>query len=65
MLYGSTFLGAFRDYDNNRIDIDPVAVVKTTAEVESIGAFTHAVGGAYDFSAGDGYFLPHVSSTGG
>ncbi|MGH3303263.1 MAG: ParB/RepB/Spo0J family partition protein, partial [Streptosporangiaceae bacterium] len=58
-------LGVFHDDDNNRIDIDPVMVVSTPAEVEQIGAYTHAIGGAYDFSTGDGYFPPHVAETGG
>ena len=53
-------LGVFRDDDTGRIDVDPVAIVQTPAEVEAIGAYTHATGGAYDFATGDGYFPPHV-----
>lgn len=44
------YLGVFHDDENHRIDIDPVVVV----------ASTHAVGGAYHFASGNGYFPPHV-----
>lgn len=57
----SSHLGVFHDDDNHRIDIDPVVVVDTPDEVEAIGAYTHAIGGAYHFKTGDGYFPPHVS----
>jgi hypothetical protein len=53
-------LGVFHDVDENRIDIDPVHIVKTRKHVEEIGAYTHAVGGAYHFRSGNGYFPPHV-----
>ena len=56
------YLGVFRDDDNNRIDFDPVTIVDTEAEVDSLGAYTHAVGGAYDFATGNGHFPPHVAS---
>jgi hypothetical protein len=55
-------LGVFHDDDNHRIDIDPVLVVSTPHEVETIGAYTHAIGGAYHFRSGDGYFPPHVGA---
>lgn len=54
-------LGIFHDDDSNRIDIDPVAVVGSIAEVETLGAYTHAIGGAYHFRTGDGYWPPHVA----
>lgn len=54
-------LGVFHDDENNRIDIDPVLVVPTTNEVETIGAYAHSVGGAYHFKTGDGYWPPHVA----
>lgn len=54
-------LGIFHDDDNNRIDIDPVAVVGSIAEVETLGAYTHAIGGAYHFRTGDGFWPPHVA----
>jgi hypothetical protein len=38
-----------------------VLVVDTAAEVEQIGAYTRAVGGAYHFRSGDGYWPPHVA----
>jgi hypothetical protein len=43
-----------------RIDIDPVTVLDTLQEVETIGAWTHAIGGAYGFASGDGFWPPHV-----
>ena len=65
------YLGVFRDDDEKRIDIDPVAIVDTPHEVETIGAHCHSIGGAYDFSTetngesgtGTGYFPPHVKGS--
>lgn len=53
-------LGVFRDEDTNSIDIDPVLVTPSLDDVHDIGAYTHAVGGAYHFKSGDGYWPPHV-----
>jgi hypothetical protein len=53
-------LGVFHDADTGTIDIDPVQVVRTPQEVEQVGAATHAIGGAYHFASGNGYFPPHV-----
>lgn len=53
-------LGIFHDDEHNRIDIDPVVVVDSLDEVEAIGAYTHAIGGAYHFKSGDGFWPPHV-----
>jgi 2'-5' RNA ligase len=62
-LQGSeVYLGVFRDDDNHRIDFDPVTIVGTEEEVDALGAYTHAVGGAYNFSTGNGHFPPHVAS---
>lgn len=57
-------LGVFHDADKGSIDIDPVLVVRTPAEVEKVGAATRAVGGAYHFASGNGYFPPHVKDEG-
>jgi hypothetical protein len=57
---GGSYLGIFHDDDLGRIDIDPVTVLDTQREVETIGAWTHAIGGAYRFSDGNGYWPPHV-----
>lgn len=57
---GGSYLGIFHDDDLNRIDIDPVTVLDNLNEVETIGAYTHAVGGAYHFASGDGFWPPHV-----
>lgn len=58
---GGSHLGVFHDDENHRIDIDPVVVVDTLDEVEAIGAYTHAIGGAYHFKSGDGFWPPHVA----
>lgn len=55
------YLGVFHDDANHRIDLDPVVVVDNVHDVEAIGAATHAIGGAYHFSDGNGYFPPHVT----
>ncbi len=54
-------LGVFHDDDEHRIDIDPVIVVDSLHEVETIGAATHAIGGAYSFEDGNGYWPPHIA----
>jgi hypothetical protein len=53
-------LGVFRDEDSGRIDIDPVLVVDNHHDVETIGSATHAVGGAYHFASGDGFWPPYI-----
>ena len=54
------YLGVFHDDDLGRIDFDPVTVVDTLEQVETIGAATRAIGGAYNFADGNGYWPPHV-----
>ena len=54
------YLGVFHDDDLNRIDFDPVTVVDSLDKVETIGAATRAIGGAYNFADGNGYWPPHV-----
>lgn len=54
-------LGVFHDDDNQRIDFDPVLVLDNLHDVETIGAYTHAIGGAYNFADGNGYWPPHVA----
>lgn len=58
---GKHHLGVFHDDENHRIDMDPVVVVDHRHEVEAIGAHTHAIGGAYNFADGNGYWPPHVA----
>lgn len=53
-------LGIFRDDDVGRIDFDPVIVVDNLRDVHTIGAATRAIGGAYNFKDGNGYWPPHV-----
>lgn len=59
----SHYLGVFHDDANHRIDIDPVLVVHRHADVETIGAATHAIGGAYNFRDGLGYWPPHIDTS--
>jgi hypothetical protein len=54
-------LGVFHDDEHNRIDIDPVAIVDSLDLVEQVGAYTRAIGGAYHFKSGDGFWPPHVA----
>ena len=54
------YLGVFHDDDEGRIDIDPVAIVDSIPLVEQVGAYTRAIGGAYHFKSGDGFWPPHV-----
>jgi hypothetical protein len=56
-------LGVFHDNDKGTIDIDPVLIADNLKDAEDIGAFTHAVGGAYHFKSGDGFWPPHVKET--
>lgn len=48
------YLGVFRDEDKGTIDFDPVAIVDTKLQAEALGAYTNAIGGAYDYATGDG-----------
>lgn len=54
-------LGVFHDNDQGTIDIDPVVTVDNMDDVEAIGAYTRAVGGAYHFKSGNGFWPPHVA----
>jgi len=56
----SHYLGVFHDDQHKRIDIDPVIVVTDRADVDTIGAASHSIGGAYNFADGNGYWPPHV-----
>lgn len=53
-------IGVFRDADTGKIEIDPVAVLDDLEDVEAIGAYTRATGGAYHFKSGNGYWPPFV-----
>lgn len=55
------YLGVFHDDSLGRIDIDPVLVVSKRADVDTIGSASRAIGGAYNFADGNGYWPPHVS----
>lgn len=56
-------LGVFHDDDLGRIDFDPVVVTTKLSDVHTIGAATRAIGGAYRFSDGNGYWPPHVADS--
>lgn len=58
---GQRYLGVFHDDENHRIDIDPVLVVDSQHDVETIGSYTHAIGGAYHFADGNGVWPPYVA----
>lgn len=55
-------LGVFHDDEEHRIDIDPSVVVRRQKSSDQIGAHTRAIGGAYNFKNGNGYFPPHVAN---
>lgn len=57
------YLGYFRDADTGYIEFDPVLVVSTMDEVEQIGSYTHAVGGAFNFADGLGWWPPYVEDS--
>lgn len=57
-------LGVFRDDAVGRIDFDPVLVLSNRADVDTIGAASRSIGGAYRFSDGNGYWPPHVAEGG-
>lgn len=59
--YQDHHLGVFRDDAIGTIDFDPVIVVPTLDDVETIGAYTHALGGAYNIADGNGYWPPYVT----
>ena len=59
--FHGAFLGVFRDDDEGTIDFDPVIIVDSIELVEKVGAATHAIGGAYCFEDGNGYWPPHIS----
>ena len=56
-------LGVFHNDDAGTIEIDPSLVVDNLHDVDTIGAYTHAAGGAYNFADGNGYFPPHVATS--
>jgi hypothetical protein len=60
LTYENSHLGVFHDDDLKSIDIDPVTIVDSVTAVEEIGAYTNAVGGAYHFKSGDGFWPPYV-----
>lgn len=53
-------LGVFHDADKGTIDVDPIVIVHNRRQVEELGAFTRATGGAYHFRSGQGFWPPHV-----
>lgn len=54
-------LGVFHDQDTGQIEIDPVIVTSDLKTAQEIGAFTRALGGAFHFKSGDGFWPPHVT----
>lgn len=62
--FDGAHLGVFRNEDIGKFEIDPVLLVKNHDDVEEIGAYTNAVGGAYKFDDGLGYWPPHIAEGG-
>lgn len=60
--YKGGHLGVFHDVDTGNIDIDPTYVTQHLEDVDKLGAYTRAVGGAYHFKSGNGFWPPHVRS---
>jgi hypothetical protein len=54
-------IGVFRNDDTGFYEIDPVLVVDNVDDVETIGAYAHSSGGAYNFGDGLGYWPPYVA----
>jgi hypothetical protein len=61
--YQNYHLSIFHDNNKGTIDIDPTVIVPTASDAEAVGAYTHAIGGAYDFDSGNGLYPPHVKSS--
>ena len=72
LTHGQHYLGVFHDADAKRIDIDPTVVTrdpggkhrmeKGLQQAQEIMAATHALGGAYHFKSGDGFWPNHVKN---
>ncbi len=64
-------LGVFHDAEAGRIDIDPTVVVGDSSgkhrmeqglsKAKGIMSATHALGGAYHFASGDGFWPNHIA----
>jgi len=54
-------LGIFRNDTTGRIEIDPTYVVGDSHQVETIGSYTHANGGAYHYQTGNGVWVPNIT----
>jgi hypothetical protein len=57
------YLGIFHDDETGTIEFDPVVIVETKRDARDIGTYTEALGGAYDFTTGNGVFPFHVSTS--
>jgi hypothetical protein len=52
------FIGVFRDEVARRIDVDPVAIVRSRRAADALGVYCGSTGGAYRYSDGLGYWAP-------
>lgn len=50
------YIGVFHDDAKHTVELDPVIVVTTTAEVDAIAEIYPVEGGAYHFATGNGYW---------
>jgi hypothetical protein len=55
------YLGIFRDDDIGMIEFDAVVIVATEVAAREIATACESLGGAYDFSTGNGVFHYHVA----
>jgi len=53
-------LGIFHDDEKGTIEFDPVVVTPSLEDSRALGAYSHNIGGAYNFADGNGYFPPHI-----
>lgn len=57
---GAPFIGIFRDEDTQLVEFDAVCVVHSEQEARDIATYCESLGGAYDYSTGNGVFPYHV-----
>jgi hypothetical protein len=59
--YQKFHLGVFRNEDTGNVEIDPVILLDSPMDVESLGLYCNSVGGAYHFKDGLGYWPPYLA----
>lgn len=59
---GAPYIGIFRDEDTGLVEFDAVIIVATEQEARDIATYCESLGGAYNFSTGNGVFPYHVKN---